>query len=103
MSVYRDLYEEFAAHQDHLPTTSGPAIRLIKLQEEAGEVAEAFIGSTGANLRKGVNHGRNDVAKELCDVVITAMVALHDWTDNPEQFLKDQLQQLTVRVKKEGS
>ncbi len=103
MSVYRDLYEKFAAHQDHLHYVSGPAIRLIKLQEEVGEAAEAFIGSTGANLRKGVNHGRGDVAKELADVVITAMVALHDWTDNPEQFLKDQLQQLTERVKKEGS
>jgi NTP pyrophosphatase (non-canonical NTP hydrolase) len=52
------------------------AMRLLKLVEEAGEVASAYIGMTGQNPRKGVTHTRQDVADELCDVAITALVAL---------------------------
>lgn len=35
-----------------------------------------MIGATGQNPRKGVSHTWDDVRSELCDVVITAMVAL---------------------------
>jgi NTP pyrophosphatase (non-canonical NTP hydrolase) len=52
------------------------AMRLLKLVEEAGEVAAAYIGMTGQNPRKGVTHSRSDVADELCDVAVTALVAL---------------------------
>jgi hypothetical protein len=31
-------------------------LRLLKLQEEVGEVAEAVIGVTGSNPRKGTTH-----------------------------------------------
>ncbi|MCL6732676.1 MazG-like family protein [Streptomyces neyagawaensis] len=51
-------------------------LRLLKLQEEVGEVAEAVIGVTGSNPRKGTTHTWDDVRAELCDVIITAMVAL---------------------------
>lgn len=51
-------------------------VHLLKLSEEVGEVASAYIGMTGQNPRKGVTHTREDVASELCDVVITALVAL---------------------------
>ncbi|MFI0718440.1 MazG-like family protein [Streptomyces sp. NPDC021224] len=51
-------------------------LRLLKLQEEAGEVAQAAIGATGGNPRKGHSHTWEDVQTELCDVMLTAMVAL---------------------------
>lgn len=104
MSVYRDLYETLAAHQDQIRTDhSGPEVRLMKLSEEVGEVMSAYIGVVGANKRKGHYASGVDVANELCDVVITAMVALHDWTDNPEALLKQKLQALKERVESEGS
>ncbi|MFD8593383.1 MazG-like family protein [Kitasatospora sp. NPDC059646] len=51
-------------------------LQCLKISEEAGEVAEAVIGAMGQNPRKGFSHTWDDVAGELCDVVITAMVAL---------------------------
>jgi NTP pyrophosphatase (non-canonical NTP hydrolase) len=52
------------------------SLRLLKVTEEAGEVASAWIGMRGQNPRKGVTHTRDDVAAELADVVITALVAI---------------------------
>ncbi|MFF4559740.1 MazG-like family protein [Streptomyces sp. NPDC001435] len=43
-------------------------LRILKLSEEVGEVAEAVIWATGQNPRKGVTHGWEDVQAELCDV-----------------------------------
>jgi NTP pyrophosphatase (non-canonical NTP hydrolase) len=50
--------------------------RIIKLQEECGEVAQAIIGAMGQNPRKGVTHTLNDVNKEVADVIITACVLM---------------------------
>ncbi|MEH0983024.1 MazG-like family protein [Micromonospora sp. CPCC 205556] len=50
--------------------------RILKLTEEAGEVAGAWIGLLGQNPRKGVTHTRDEVAAELADVVLTALVAI---------------------------
>lgn len=59
--------------------------RLLKIQEEAGEVAQAYIGWTGANPRKGQENGREKVEDELLDVAITALIAWCDVThrDDP--------------------
>lgn len=103
MSVYRDLYLTLAAHQDQGYRNIGAEVRLMKLSEEVGEVMSAYIGVAGANKRKGRYAAPGDVASELCDVVVTAMVALHDWTDSPEALLKDRLQALKVRFETEGS
>jgi NTP pyrophosphatase (non-canonical NTP hydrolase) len=100
MSVYRDVYEKIAATQ---PWKEGPLYRVLKIQEEAGEVAQGVIGFVGANKRKGITHDEEAVAKELADVVITAMVALHDWVPSPERFMKERLQELTRRIREEGS
>jgi NTP pyrophosphatase (non-canonical NTP hydrolase) len=51
-------------------------LRILKIVEEAGEAAAAWIGVIGQNPRKGVTHTRDDVAAELADVVITALVAI---------------------------
>lgn len=61
--------------------------RLLKLMEEVGEVAQARIGQVGQNPRKGVTHDLGEVADELCDVVITAMVALATIRENPEEHV----------------
>lgn len=103
MSVYRDIYDRI---RRSCPAQSGPrgrVYRLMKIQEEAGEVAAGLIGFMGVNKRKGITHTSEDVAKELADVVVTAMVAMHDWTDSPEQFMKDHLQGLLERIRQEGS
>jgi len=60
------------------------ALRPLKLSEETGEVMRAYIGMTGQNPRKGITHTPGDVAAELCDVILSAMTALHRFTDDPE-------------------
>lgn len=60
------------------------AMRLLKVSEEAGEAAQAYIGLQGQNPRKGTSHTETDVADELCDVILSAMVALGSFTEFPE-------------------
>ena len=50
--------------------------RILKVAEEAGEAASAWIGVTGANPRKGVTHTVDQVAAELADVALTALIAI---------------------------
>ncbi|HCT79952.1 MAG TPA: hypothetical protein DGG94_06455 [Micromonosporaceae bacterium] len=51
-------------------------MRILKVTEEAGEVAQAWIGVVGQNPRKGVTHTEREVADELADVAFTALVAI---------------------------
>ncbi|MFD9603280.1 MazG-like family protein [Streptomyces sp. NPDC059970] len=75
-------------------------MRLLKLVEEAGEVAQAYIGTQGQNPRKGVTHTRADVADELCDVIITAAVALVSIADSsPDDILNAKLAKVAARAK----
>lgn len=103
MSVYREIYDKISTSSPAQSGAYGPMYRLMKLAEEVGEVNQAYIGTMGANKRKGYIHTEEDVAEELADVVITAMVALHDWVPSPELFMKDRLQVLTERIKEQGS
>lgn len=52
------------------------AVRVMKIAEEAGEAVAAYIGVTGENPRRGVSASTDDLAGELCDVVLAALVAL---------------------------
>ncbi|MEU9346471.1 MazG-like family protein [Streptomyces sp. NPDC048278] len=74
-----DLWTWLDTHRRHGGDT-GLVLRMLKLTEEVGEVAQAVIGATGQNPRKGVTHTWEDVQGELCDVVITALVALRTLT-----------------------
>lgn len=74
------------------------AMRLLKLGEEVGEVSQAYIGATGQNPRKGTTHSAGDVADELCDVIVTAMVALHSFVDDPAQHFGEKIQRIAARV-----
>lgn len=104
--LYR-IYEHISTHQDaRTPLgieTPGNVLRLLKLSEEVGEVAQAYIGVTGANKRKGITHTGRDVAKELCDVAITALVALHDWSATPWEDFDAMVQNVANRCEVEGS
>jgi NTP pyrophosphatase (non-canonical NTP hydrolase) len=74
------------------------AMRILKVTEEAGEVASAYIGMTGQNPRKGVTHSRADVEAELCDVILTAAVALASLTDRPGAVLDSHLAKVADRA-----
>jgi hypothetical protein len=52
------------------------ACRVMKLAEETGEVVSAYIGLVGQNPRKGTCATLDDLTAELCDVIVTALVAL---------------------------
>jgi hypothetical protein len=52
------------------------AVRVMKIAEETGEAVTAYIGLTGQNPRKGVTADPDDLAAELCDVVLAALVTL---------------------------
>lgn len=74
------------------------AMRLLKVSEEAGEAAAAYIGMTGQNPRKGTTHTPADVADELCDVIIAAAVALHAFTTTPHTVLDAKLHTAALRL-----
>ncbi|MFC8430872.1 MazG-like family protein [Streptomyces sp. NPDC057253] len=75
----------------------GLLLRMLKLSEEVGEVSEAVIGAIGQNPRKGVTHTWEDVEAELCDVVITALVALRTLTPDTREVLHRHLARVTRR------
>ena len=60
-------------------------VRLLKLTEEVGEVAEAFLGVHGLNKRKGTCRSRDDLLDELADVIITAAVAMGGVTGDVDE------------------
>jgi NTP pyrophosphatase (non-canonical NTP hydrolase) len=60
-------------------------IRLLKLTEEVGEAAEAFLGVHGLNKRKGVCRSQQDLLDELADVIITAAVAMSGITGGADE------------------
>lgn len=85
-----DTVHDLAAWLDRNPgdtTGTDPRIlRCLKVTEEVGEVAQAVIGAVGQNPRKGVTHTWNDVADELCDTALTALVALAALVPDPQGF-----------------
>lgn len=75
----------------------GVLLRILKLSEEVGEVSEAVIGATGQNPRKGVTHTWDDVQSELCDVAITALVALRTLTPQAQEVFGRHLERVRER------
>ncbi|MFG3022275.1 MazG-like family protein [Streptomyces sp. NPDC048254] len=72
-------------------------MRVLKVSEETGEVAEALHGVMGANPRKGHSHTWDDVHKELVDVAITALIALQTLTPDAEKLFDERLQHISAR------
>ncbi|MFB8243693.1 MazG-like family protein [Streptomyces sp. NPDC055952] len=76
----------------------GLLLRILKLSEEVGEVAQAVIGVTGQNPRKGVTHTWEDVQAELCDVVVTALLALRTLTPEAREVFGGHLDRVRERA-----
>ncbi|GAA2266752.1 hypothetical protein GCM10010430_59770 [Kitasatospora cystarginea] len=65
------------------------SMQVLKVQEEAGEAAQALLGVLGANPRKGNSHTMADLQAELCDVIVAGMVALRATTPEAANVLSD--------------
>ncbi|WP_371792270.1 MazG-like family protein [Streptomyces sp. NBC_01471] len=85
--------------EDHstLPREQRILLQLLKIQEEAGEVAEAVIGATGQNPRKGHSHSWTDVEAEVCDVIVTGMVALLRMNPDAEAVFATHMEGIVAR------
>ena len=78
-------------------------VRVLKVAEEAGEAAQAYIGVTGLNPRKGITHSNDELADELADVALTALVALGAFTADPIQRLTNRVAYVADRHRREVS
>lgn len=68
------LYDLHARMRQHISADLYLPVQVVKVQEEAGEIAEAWIGHMGVNPRKGRTHSLADVRKEALDVATTALM-----------------------------
>ena len=90
MTTMREIWDVFADVADitawlDAANPSGPhedSMRVLKLVEEAGEAAAAYIGMVGQNPRKGVTHSLDDLLSELADVALTALCAMQHFTQD---------------------
>lgn len=73
-------------------------LRLLKIGEEFGEAIQAWIGYTGQNPRKGVTHTYRNVADELADVAITALVAIESAGHSAQAILDERLAEVVARI-----
>ena|SRR5260221_718214 len=80
-----------------LPPETEKLLRIMKLGEEVGEVNQAVIGVLGQNPRKGVSATWEDVHAELCDVILTAMVALATLTPDARKIFTERLEYVADR------
>lgn len=77
-------------------------LRIMKIGEEFGEVVTAYIGATGQNPRKGVCATHAQVLAELCDVIVTAAVAMTTYTGDAmvaRALLADHMRTLVSRTR----
>lgn len=84
---YLDFIHEFVERTSEIL----PHVRVLKVQEEVGEVAEAFIGLTLLKPKLGRHTTYLEVAEELSDVVITALVAIKALGFSPDHMLRWQM------------
>ncbi|MFJ1795364.1 MazG-like family protein [Kitasatospora griseola] len=101
-NIVNSLADRLDAHFDRTDELRW-TVQALKLQEEAGEVAEAVIGALGANPRKGFSHDWDDVRKETCDVALSALVMLARMGGDPRSFFEEHLRSVADRDTKDGS
>lgn len=77
-------------------------MQILKITEEAGEAAAAWIGATGQNPRKGVTHTMGEVEEELADVAITALVGIARLGGDPLTALHGKAAVMTQRYAEVG-
>jgi hypothetical protein len=89
ITAWLDACNPHSAHED--------SMRVLKLVEESGEAAAAYIGMAGQNPRKGVTHSLDDLLSELADVALTALCAIQHFTRD-EQTTRAILAAKTHRI-----
>ncbi|WP_405018892.1 MazG-like family protein [Kitasatospora sp. NBC_00070] len=77
--------------ESRLPPGDERLLRILKVSEETGEVAQAVLGATGQNPRKGTTHTWTDVQHELCDVALAALVALRTLTPDARTVFAERI------------
>lgn len=87
-----------ATHENQDQHDLNIANQLLKLQEETGEAAAAWIGIQGQNPRKGVTHIVEDLINELVDVAITALVTAHALHPYPQFPIQRRCRELIRRI-----
>jgi NTP pyrophosphatase (non-canonical NTP hydrolase) len=97
------IWAAIAASRAWLDDHNGTAepelgLRILKIVEEAGEAAAAWIGALGQNPRKGVTHDRQNVADELGDVAFTALVAAASLGYDPHELLEQVATKVLARL-----
>lgn len=73
-------------------------MRILSVAGNACEAAAAWIGHKGQNPRKGRAGSAHDVANELADVVITAMVAIESLDMSARLVVQHRLQSVLVKM-----
>lgn len=76
--------------------------RILMLMEEVGEVSDAWLGMTGGKPRKGYYGSKADVARELGDVVICALMLMESLGFKSEEVLAETVQKVTERHQQTG-
>lgn len=91
-------YEAFLL--DFLRQHQKPEVALIlKVQEECGEAAEAFLSYRNWLWRKENGTSAWDVCMELADVAMTALTAIAGLGYGPDQVMQAQMRKTLERMK----
>lgn len=100
-SVINGAVKALDKHDDELgfDLRTRLVFRVLKVAEELGEVATAMIGVSGQNPRKGAIHTATDVHLELCDVIVTCLVALASMRGDWGSLLQRQIPMTTARMR----
>lgn len=105
-NIWDDAQEIYDAISEYQGTeVTGIMARMLKLAEETGEASQVCINFLVLNKRKAGEYVTGQqVVDELCDVILTAMVALHDWSIKPPRVaLEERVTAIADRVRIEGS
>lgn len=70
-------------------------LRILKMYEETGEVCGALEDVTAPAPAHGSGHTWEDVQTEVCDVIVTGMVALATLTPVPAALVNERVRALT--------
>lgn len=95
--AYVDLLLRIVKWQQQLDIPSTDADRVIKVQEEVGELAEAYSIFRGTNPRKGHDPAAWPLVQEAADVILTAAVTIVGLGFDPNDALEAQAQKTLDR------
>lgn len=84
--------------QHNLSSVEEQTLRILKVGEEFGEAAQAWIDYLGQNPRRTESPSIHDVVGELADVCITAMVAIETLGGHPLHVIDQRSRYIIDRI-----